>query len=146
MDGGASPDDLSVLDPAPRQVHLASGLVIDVLPITVRQLVPFVRALGPAREAMAKLDMDEWVLIALYGDEIREAMSIALAMPVSAIECMRPGDYMTCLNAVLETNRDFFVSWLIRPMMAAAARKSEQPADGPMSSPDSSPTDTIPTA
>jgi hypothetical protein len=144
MDGGPSPDDLSVLDPTPRRVTLASGMVVDVLPITVRQLVPFVRALGPSREAMAKPEMDIWVLIALYGEEITAALSVALAMPVSAIECLSPGDYMACLNAMLEANRDFFGSWLLRPTMAAAARKSEQSGDGQMLSSPSSTTTTTP--
>jgi hypothetical protein len=146
MDGGPSPDDLSVLDPAPRRVVLTSGLVVDVLPITVRQLVPFVRALGPAREALAEPAADVWQLIADHGEAITAGLSVALAMPVSAIECLSPGDYMACLNATLEANRDFFGSWLLRPTMAAAARKSEQSADGQMSSPPLSPTDTIPTA
>jgi hypothetical protein len=134
MDGGPSPDDLSVLAPEPRQVRLASGMVVDVLPVTVRQLAPFVRALGPAREALAGPDADVWQLIADYGEAITAGLSVALAMPVSAIECLSPGDYLACLNAVLEANRDFFGSWLLRPTMAAAARKSEQSADGPMSS------------
>ena len=61
MDGGPSADDLSVLDPAPRQVTLSSGMAVDVLPITVRQLVPFVRALGPAREALAERQVPGFV-------------------------------------------------------------------------------------
>ena len=80
--------------------------------------------------------------IADYGEDITAGLSVALAMPVSAIECLSPGDYMACINAVLEANRDFFGSWLLRPTMAAAARISEAAEDGQMSSPPLSPTDT----
>jgi len=143
MADGSSADDLTVLTPEPRRVTLASGLMVDVHPITVRQLVPFVRALGPAREAMAAPAADVWELIADYGEDITEGLSVALAMPVRAIECLSPGDYMGCLNAVLEANRDFFGSWLLRPTMKRAAMMNAEASEvGRMSSPPLSPTDT----
>lgn len=134
-----SPDDLGVLDPAPRRVTLSSGLAVDVTPITVRQLVPFVRALGPARDAMADGDVDLWDLIADYGEDLQEAVAVALALPLSAVSDLLSIDFLDCLNAVMEINRDFFASWLLAPTMKAARiRATGQPEDGQMSYMDSS--------
>lgn len=144
MDGGVSPDDLGVLDPVPRQVSLSSGMVIDVRPLVVRTILPFVRALSePAREAIAAPDMDFWGIVADYGEEIVSALAVALAMPKSAIECLTPGDYEECFDAVLQANRDFFVRWLRDPWMRRAVKtREEASADGPMSLQPSSPQDT----
>ena len=141
-DGSLSPDDLGILDPVPERVKLSSGLLLDVHPLTVRQLAPFVRALGPAREALADPAADVWDIIADYGEDIAEGLAVALVMPQSAIECLSPGDYLDALNAVLRVNADFFGSWLSAPTRARMARTMEQlPADGPMPSPLSSPPD-----
>jgi hypothetical protein len=142
-DGSVSPDDLGILDPVPERVTLSSGLLLDVHPLTVRQLSPFVRALGPAREALADPAADVWDLIADYGEDITEALTVALAMPRTAIECLSPADYLDALNAMLRANRDFFGLWLFTPAMARAARTLEAAA-GPTPSPTSSPPDTPP--
>lgn len=134
-----SPDDLGVLDPVSRHVDLANGAMLEVLPLTVRQLPAFVRALGPAREAMADPDVDIWDLIADHGESIAEALPVAIQMPRDVVECMPPGDYLTCLNAVLEANRDFFFSWILRPTVKMWEKSAEPSPDGPMYCPSSLP-------
>ena len=142
----ASPDDLGVLAPVARRVDLANGAVVEVLPLTVRQLRAFLRALGTARDDMADPEVDVWDHIADHGEAITDALAVAIDMPRALVNELPHGDYLACINAVMEANRDFFTSWLLRPTMARWARSAEASPDGPMFSPASSPQGTTQSA
>lgn len=143
MNASPNPDDLDVLSPAPVKVQLSDGLVLNVYPITVRQLAPLVRALGTARDALAAADVDVWDLIASHGEAVSAGLSVALGINPDAIERMKPAEYLACINSMLEANRDFLGAWLLRPMMAQAARQMQTAGVGQISSHPSSPPDTI---
>jgi hypothetical protein len=126
-----SPDDLGVLDPPRIQVELASGGVLVLAPIRVRDLLAFVRALGPIREAMAAPDPDLWQIIADHGERITTALALACGVPAAVIEGLEPGEYMDAMDAMLRANQRFFLSWLHRPILRAALQSQASPEDGP---------------
>jgi hypothetical protein len=126
-----APDDLSVLDPPRVQIPLASGGIMVLTPLRVRSLAAFVRALGPIRDRLADPDCDLWQLIADDGGALTAALAVAADVPLDVIEGMDPGEFMSALDAMLRVNANFFLSWLLAPILRAAQIKMAPAEDGP---------------
>jgi hypothetical protein len=120
------PDDLGVLAPRRVEIPLGSGGVLVLTPIRVRQLQPFVSALGPLRDLLAGPDTDLWDLLAEHGDNLTAALAIACDVPADVIGNLEPGEYMDALNAMLRVNASFFLGWLLAPILRAAQIQMRQ--------------------
>jgi hypothetical protein len=129
-----SPDNLDTLTPAEHIIALAAGGAISIGPVRVRNLAAFVRALGPAREALAAPDADVWDLIADFSPQLVAAVAVLADVQESEVEDMEPGEFMSAIGAMLEANRDFFVQWLSPVAVAAMTKREETGADGQTSS------------
>jgi hypothetical protein len=129
-----SHDNLDILTPAEHIIALAAGGAISIGPVRVRNLASFVRALGPAREALAAPDADVWDLIADFSPQLVAAISVLTGVPEAEVEDMQPGEFMESVGAMLEANRDFFVQWLSPVAVAAMTKREETGADGQTSS------------
>jgi hypothetical protein len=129
-----SPDNLDTLTPEEHVIALAAGGAISIGPVRVRNLASFVRALGPAREALAAPDADVWDLIADFSPQLVAAVAVLADVPESEVEDMEPGEFMSAIGAMLEANQDFFVEWLSPIQVAAMTKRKETGADGQTSS------------
>jgi hypothetical protein len=128
-----SPDNLDTLTPSEHIIALAAGGAISIAPVRVRNLASFIRALGPAREALAAPDADVWDLIGSFSPQLVAAIAVLADVTEAEVEDMEPGEFMSAIGAMLEANRDFFVEWLSPIAVAAMTRRTETGADGPTS-------------
>jgi hypothetical protein len=126
--------DLDTLFPVPQTVQ-AGGKTIDVLPLKLRQLGAFTRALRPALVAM----QDSGSLL-LQGEDLVPAVAVASGEPVEWVAGLDAADYLRLATAVMEVNADFFVQ--LRLALEASNGLLNRLA-GPMPSPNSPPAATV---
>lgn len=111
-------DVLDTLYPQPRRIA-AGGETIDVLPLKVRQIPAFSRAIAPSLQALAA---NNWVgALALHGEALIEACAAATGRSSEWLGELDPDEFLALVTAVLEVNGDFFVRRLLPAIEQAAA-------------------------
>lgn len=134
-------DDLDLLaDPEPRRVPVR-GEVLNVLPLRMRQMSAFSRAVDPCLQAIIagqwKTALDE------HSEALARAVEIALDRPAGWALDLYPDDFLAACEAVLEVNLDFF-GRLVLPKATAVGTRLGMLLAGAKSSPGLSNTDTGP--
>lgn len=109
---------LDALIPEPRRVALR-GLSVEFLPLKMRQVPGFLRAIAP----IMSLVQEERYADAVTENyaAVREAACIAAGVDGAVIDDLYPDDFITLVGAVMEVNLDFFVRRVL-PLVQGQAR------------------------
>lgn len=122
-------EQLEALYPQTRQVTLASvkgdgaRAVIEVSPVRIGQLAPFMRAINsllPAFEDEGDLDLGE--LVIRHADSVIDGLAVAVNVDRRFVEALDLADAVALFGAVVEVNADFFTHRL-RPIIESVAAK-----------------------
>ncbi len=112
-------DDLEALAPVPKRVTIA-GRDIDLLPLRIRQLPAFSRAVSKAGPLLAEGRLME--ALAADGEGVIDAVAIAAGVDREWLDTLYPDDFLELAAAVVEVNLDFFGRRL-RPALEAAQER-----------------------
>lgn len=140
------------LAPIPRKLTVA-GRHFDLLPIRIRQITAFGRAIAPMMAVRAPKDwrpVDLVVALATqYPAELREAVAIGANVDPEWLDELFLPDFLRLAAAVFEVNVDFFaravlptVTELADRLTATAEAAGIRPATGAPPSPGSASVDT----
>jgi hypothetical protein len=111
--------DLEIFCPTPREITIR-GEVLGVLPLTMKQIPSFSKAIEPA---MLVLFGGDWKLAAQdHGDAMQKAISIALGKPLDWVGNLYANEFLALCELVLEVNLDFFG----RQVQPVVARLNQQ--------------------
>lgn len=119
MTGGRMKDDLEALAPIPKRVTIA-GRGIELLPLRIRQLPAFSRAVSKVGPLLAEGRLME--ALAADGEGVIEAIAIAADVDREWLDGLYPDDFLDLAAAVVEVNLDFFGQRL-RPALEAAQER-----------------------
>jgi hypothetical protein len=108
------------------------GKSVNVAPLKVRQIPPFVRALGPAFGPLSHGRID--AAIGLHGEALIEAIAIATGESSDWLGDLDADEFMRLVGDVVEVNADFFVHRVL-PTLNATVDKVTTALAGPMASP-----------
>ncbi len=128
---------LDVYVPEPRTVA-AGGKTIDVLPLRVRQIPGFTRAVVPVLGPLGTGDLA--TAIAVGGEDLVSAVAIATGEPEDWLGELLPDEFLALVTAVVEVNADFFARRVLPALNAAT--ETTLATLGVTRSPSSSPTAT----
>lgn len=132
--------ELEQLIPQPAVIDIA-GERFEVLPLRVRQLPTFLRAIEPLQGRIAiGSELDILALIRAHGEEVARAVAIAIDRPPEFVGELSLADMVRLAETVIGVNADFFVQQVLPEFSAALARLTAKV--GPRSSSGSSSTDT----
>lgn len=113
--------ELSRLAPAATKTVAAGGEEIEVAPMTVGQLPAFARAIrGVPLNLEGEIDVV--ALVGDHGDQIAEAVAIAVGRPTAWISGLALDEFAQLAAAVLEVNADFFAQRVLPGMTVALTR------------------------
>jgi len=84
-------DDLEIFVPSPRKVTVA-GTEFAILPLTMRQLVPFAKAIGPVIGLIA--DQQYLQAALLHPDAARQAVAIATGAGRAFLDGLYPNEFL----------------------------------------------------
>ena len=134
-------NDLELLtDPEPRRVPIR-GEVLDILPLRMKQLSAFSKAVDPCLQAIIagqwKAALDD------NSDALAKAVGIATGRGDVWAMGLYPDEFLVVCEAVLEVNLDFFAR-LVMPKATGLGTKLGLLLAGATSSPDLSKADTGP--
>jgi hypothetical protein len=119
------------------------GKTLAIVPLRVRQVPAFVRAIAPATALLSAGRIAD--AVALHGDGMIVAMAVATGEAEDMIGDLLPDEFLRLVAAVMEVNGDFFVQ-RVAPQIAALQEKAEaamkKATSGATSSPSSSATAT----
>lgn len=118
---------------------LIGGKNVTVAPLKVRQIPPFVRAIGPAFGPVASGDIA--AAVGLHGEALIEALAIATGEPADWLGDLDADEFMRLVSEVVEVNADFFVHRIAPMLSASVAKVTRTPTPGATPSPSSSPAD-----
>lgn len=134
-------DDLGTFAPVPRRITVADQ-DFEVLPLRLRQLPAFTKAVEPALPAL--LSGDFQTAIHRHQDGMVEAVAVATGADRDWLGELYPDDFIRLARVVLEVNVDFFGRRVMPELSAAAEGLSKVMAAfrGAASSPGSADADT----
>lgn len=118
------------------------GKPVAITPLRVRQIPAFTRAIAAAAPLLAVGRMID--VVALHGDDIIKAMSVATGESEAMLGDLLPDEFMMLMSTVIEVNDDFFAQ-RVAPLILAAKEKANAArtaTNGATSSPPSSDTAT----
>ena len=98
-----------------------AGQAVEVRPLTLRQLGPFTRAMGP----LEGVDVGDVMAIARHTEVVVEAVAIATGRDPEWLWGLPPEDLVVLAGAVIEVNGRFF-SRTLAPAIAQALARVEQ--------------------
>lgn len=131
--------NLETYVPSPRRIDVG-GKPLDILPLRVRQIPAFARAVGGAAHLLMGGNLA--AAVALHGEDIIKAMAVATGESDDYLGDLLPDDFLLLVATVMEVNADFFVQ-RVAPQIQAIQCKVKVRMDGAMPSPSSSPTATV---
>jgi CelD/BcsL family acetyltransferase involved in cellulose biosynthesis len=135
---------LSDLIPTPINVD-AGGKTHAILPLKVRQIPGFLRAIQPVFGPLA--DGNIAAALVQGGDSLAEAVAIATGQPIDWVQDLYPDDLLRLTSAIIEVNADFFVQRVSPELAKINAKVLALTTVGTTPSPSSLPEDTAtPTA
>jgi len=91
--------------PTPRMIT-AGTTSIAVLPLKVRQIPAFTRALWPAMPLLFEGKLA--LAVSRHGDDLITAMSVATDTPANVVGDLLADEFLAVVAAVMEVNGDFF--------------------------------------
>lgn len=118
------------------------GKTLAITPLRVRQIPAFARAIAAAAPLLAVGRMID--VVALHGDDIIKAMSVATGESEEMLGNLLADEFLRLISAVIEVNDDFFAR-RVAPLIMAAKEKAnaaKKATNGATSSPSSSATAT----
>ena len=124
--------DLEVIAPTPT-VATFKGRDIPISPLKVGQIPAFARAIKPIGGAIGQTGVDVasiMLLVADYGENIVEAVSIASGVSVDELNDSTADELVGLASSVLKVNADFFRGRLTPAILAAVQAHQAQPAKG----------------
>jgi hypothetical protein len=124
--------DLEVIAPTPT-VAIFKGRDIPISPLKVGQIPAFARAIKPIGGAIGQTGVDVasiMLLVADYGENIVEAVSIASGVSVDELNDSTADELVGLASSVLKVNADFFKGRLTPAILAAVQAHQAQPAKG----------------
>lgn len=134
-------ETLETYVPVPREI-VVGGKTLQITPLRVRQIPAFTRAIAAAAPLLAVGRMID--VVALHGDDIIKAMSVATGESAEMLGELLPDEFMLLISTVMEVNDDFFAR-RVAPLIMAAKEKAnaaKMAMSGATSSPSSSDTAT----
>lgn len=139
-------EELGALAPTPRELTIA-GATLEVLPLRVGQIPPFLRAAGPLIAEIGLAQPDWIYLFSEHGERLIEAIGIAVGRPAAWVAALEGDEAIRLAAAVLEVNADFFIRRMAPAMvgLAQALERALPAAAGPAPSSASSATATAAT-
>lgn len=133
--------ELDLFCPEPREI-IIRGEVLAVLPLVMRQISPFSRAIDPA---LAAILSGNWLTAAAdHSDAMQKAVGIATGKPEAWLSDLYAHEFLALFDLVLEVNLDFFGQRVI-PVAARVGQRLValmMPPAGPTFSPGLSSEDT----
>lgn len=109
---------LDALIPEPRRVALR-GLTVEFLPLKMRQVPSFTRAITPILPLVQEERYAE--AVAANYETVRDAVCIATGLTAPAVDDLYPDDFVALAGAVMELNLDFFARHVL-PSVQGQAR------------------------
>ena len=107
---------LDIYTPQPRPVT-AGGKTINVLPLKVRQIPGFTRAIVPVLAPLGAGDLA--TAIAVGGEDLVRAVAIATDQPEDWLGELLPDEFLALVTAVVDVNADFFARRVLPALNAA---------------------------
>jgi hypothetical protein len=98
------------------------GETLTVTPIRAGQLPAFIRAVRPIVPHLSVEQIDFMALIDEGGEQLLDAVSIALGKPRTFVDALDPAELVRAVRIMIEVNVDFFIHRLL-PEVTAAAQK-----------------------
>lgn len=118
---------------------LIGGKSVTVAPLKVRQIPPFLRAAGPAAQALFGGDLPG--ALARHGEALIQAMAVATGEPETWLGDLDADDFLRLVGEVVEVNADFFAQRVTPALEATVAKLTQALTPGATPSPSSSPAD-----
>lgn len=124
-----SMDELAALTGQDARQVVVNGRDIAVRPLTLRQIPPVARALGPLLEAIAagRAPAD---LVGEQGERVVAVVALATGLDEDWLWQAPPDDFLGLLAVVLEVNADFFTRRLAPRLAALTAAAGSSPPPG----------------
>lgn len=98
---------MSLNDFVPEIRHpVIGGKHVTVAPLKVRQIPPFMRAVGPASQALFAGDVA--AAVALHGEALIEAVAVATGEQAEWLGDLDADEFLRLVGEVVEVNADFF--------------------------------------
>jgi len=116
-------DDLDIFDPEPVNVTVG-GATFPILPLKVRQLAAFTRAINPVLPLILAQDFRAATMT--HCDDMQAAMVIATGRGAEEIGELYPDGFLRLVRAVMEVNLDFFARRVLPAWTGANAALAEQ--------------------
>lgn len=114
------------------RVKLASGEVVHVRPLTVKQSYVVEQLFGPVAASMAEKGLDSLEVQAEHADALIGIVATAIDKPVSFVENMPRDDFNKLFQRLLAVERDFFAAHIAAAVMVRAkSQKPQQTGQGP---------------
>ncbi len=107
---------LDIYTPQPWPVTVC-GKTIDVLPLRVRQIPGFTRAVTPVLAPLVAGDLA--AVIAVGGEDLVRAVAIATEQSEDWLGELLPDEFLALVTAVVGVNTDFFVQRVLPALNAA---------------------------
>lgn len=115
---------------------LICGKNVTVAPLKVRQIPPFLRAAGPAAQALFMGDLAG--ALAVHGESLIHALAVATGEPADWLGELAADEFLTLLGEVVEVNADFFAHRVSPALTATVDKLSQALTAGATPSPSSS--------
>lgn len=120
---------------------LIGGKSVAVAPLKVRQIPPFLRAIGPAATQLFSGDLAG--ALGAHGDELVRAVSVATDQPEAWLGDLDADEFLRLVGEVVEVNADFFAHRVAPVLEATVSKLSRSLTPGAMPSPSSSPAESV---
>ncbi len=118
---------------------LIGGKNVTVAPLKVRQIPPFVRAIGPAATQLFSGDLAG--ALGAYGDDLVRAVSVATDQPEAWLGDLDADEFLRLVGEVVEVNADFFGRRVAPVLEATVSKLSRSLTPGATPLPSSLPAD-----
>jgi len=128
--------DLNTYFPEVRHL-LIGGKSVSVAPLKVRQIPPFMRAIGPAAALLFSGDMAG--ALAWHGEELIQAVAVATGEPAAWLGDLDADEFLRLVGEVVEVNADFFAHRVTPALEATVAKVTRTLTPGATPSQSSSP-------
>lgn len=116
---------------------LIGGKSVTVAPLRVRQIPPFLRAAGPAAQALFGGDLAG--ALAVHGEALIESMAVATHEPAAWLGDLEADEFLRLVGEVVEVNADFFARRVTPALDATVTKLTSALTLGATPSPSSSP-------
>ena len=107
----------------------AGGETLAISPLRVRQVPPFLRAIGPAAGLLAAGNV--LAAVAQHGEALIEAAAIVTGKSVEWLGDLMPDEFIALMAAILSVNADFFVQRVNPHILAISQRVQAMPGATP---------------